>query len=50
MLKYYFDVNEKDTTKLFKDLKIWQAGGEYTEQQGKYPVIFLSFKDIKTSS
>lgn len=38
---------ETDTSHLFRHLKIWQAGKEYTSQQGKYPVIYLTFKDIK---
>lgn len=29
---------------------IWQCGEEYTSYQGKYPVIFLSFKDVKYAS
>jgi len=31
-------------------LQIWQAGEEYTIKQGKYPVIFLTFKDVKESN
>lgn len=45
MLKYFFDV-KGDTTYLFKDKKIWQEE-EYRQMQGKYPVIYLSFKDVK---
>lgn len=29
---------------------IWRCGEQYTSYQGKYPVIFLSFKDVKCSS
>jgi len=50
MLRYFFDVNEKNTQQLFTELKIWQEGYEYTEKQGKYPVIFLTFKDVKTDN
>ncbi|MBP5320484.1 MAG: AAA family ATPase [Kiritimatiellae bacterium] len=32
---------------LFHDKKIWAAGEKYQSEQGKYPVIFLSFKDVK---
>jgi len=39
-----------DNSHLFRHLQIWQAGEEYTGQQGKYPVIFLTFKDIKESN
>jgi hypothetical protein len=38
---------EQDTSYLFRHLKIWQAGEEYASQQGKYPVIYLTFKDVK---
>ena len=44
MLKYFFDVNE-DAKDLFKGLKIENLP-EF-ELQGKYPVIFLTFKDLK---
>ena len=33
--------------KLFDSLAISRAGQEYLEHMGKYPVIFLSFRDIK---
>ena len=32
---------------LFTGLKVSQAGEEVLKHQGKYPVIFLSFKDVK---
>ena len=32
---------------LFHHLKIWELGEEYTKHCGKYPVIFLTFKDVK---
>ncbi len=32
---------------LFRDKKIWAAGTKYRKEQGKHPVIFLSFKDVK---
>jgi hypothetical protein len=44
MLRYFFDINE-DAKGLFKGLKIENLP-EF-EHQGKYPVIFLTFKDIK---
>ena len=48
MLQYYFAsvVYGRETKKLFDGLKILQAGEEYTRHQGKYPVIFLTFKDL----
>ena len=33
--------------KIFKNKKIWACGEKYREYQGKYPVIFVTFKDIK---
>ncbi|MGH7454791.1 MAG: AAA family ATPase [bacterium] len=47
MLRCFFEKTESDTSHLFRRLKIWQAGEEYTSRQGKYPVIYLTFKDIK---
>ena len=32
---------------LFHHLKIWELGEEYTKHCGKYPIIFLTFKDVK---
>jgi len=50
MLRYFFEKTEEDHSALFHHLKIWQAGEEYTRHQGKYPVIFLTFKDVKEST
>ena len=45
MLKTFFEKSAEDTSVYFKDKKIWQQGEKYMQYQGKYPVIFLSFKD-----
>ena len=45
MVRTFFEKTEEDTSVYFSDKKIWSAGKEYREFQGKYPVIFLSFKD-----
>ena len=46
MIKYFFDVRNKDENrKLFEELKIF--GSEYMKEQGKYPVIFVSLKDLR---
>ena len=50
MLRTFFEKTEEDTSKYFIDKKIWAQGAEYIQHQGKYPVIFLSLKDIKSSS
>ena len=47
MLRTFFEKTDKDTSVYFKDKKIWACGNKYREYQGKYPVIFLSFKDVK---
>lgn len=49
MLRVFFEKNEADTSVYFQDKLIWQCGEEYTAYQGKYPVIFLTFKDVKCS-
>ena len=46
MLKYFFDIKgSEENKKLFKDLKIEKSS--YFSEQGKYPVIFISMKEIK---
>lgn len=47
MLKTYFELTDEDTSVLFRDKNIWACGEYYQSHQGKYPVIFLSFKDVK---
>ena len=49
MLKYFFDIENKDKNrKLFENLKI--SGSKYMDEQGKYPVIFISLKDLKADT
>lgn len=52
MLKYFFEKTDVDAVNsyLFENLNIWQAGDEYINQLGKYPVIFLTFKDVKDAN
>ena len=47
MLRVFFEISEDDTSRYFKDKAIWKCGEEYQSHQGKYPVIFLTFKDVK---
>lgn len=47
MLRTFFEKTDKDTSVYFKDKKIWACGKKYRDYQGKYPVIFVTFKDIK---
>ena len=49
MLKYFFENSNEDKSSLFKGLKI-ENQKDIMELQGKYPVIYLSFKDEKHSS
>ena len=49
MLKYFFDVENKEENRtLFENLKI--SNSKYMSEQGKYPVIFISLKDLKADT
>lgn len=50
MLRTFFEKSDEDTAVYFKDKLIWSCGKKYREYQGKYPVIFVSFKDVKANS
>ena len=46
MIRYFFDFeNREENKKLFNNLNISES--EYASEQGKYPVIFVSFKNIE---
>jgi len=45
MLRYFFEHSEKNLAYLFQHFAIWKT--PYREEQGKYPVIFLSLKRVK---
>lgn len=47
MLKTFFEKTDEDTSIYFAEKKIWQCGPKYQSLQGKYPVIMLTFKDVK---
>lgn len=47
MLRTFFEKSQEDTSKYFRDKLIWECGEWYQSYQGKYPVIFLTFKDVK---
>lgn len=47
MLRVFFERSKEDTSVYFRDKKIWACGKEYREYQGKYPVIYVTFKDVK---
>jgi len=48
MLKYFYECTE-DNSDLFNELKISKEE-DIMKKQGKYPVIYLTFKDIKDES
>ena len=47
MLRVFFERTDTDTSRYFTDKAIWKCEEEYRSHQGKYPVIFLTFKDVK---
>lgn len=47
MFRTFFEKTDEDTSVYFRDKKIWSCGKKYRDYQGKYPVIFITFKDIK---
>lgn len=50
MLRVFFEISDEDTSKFFVGTNIWKCGQTYRSHQGKYPVIFLTFKDVKFDS
>lgn len=50
MLRVFFEKTNADTSIYFSDKKIWKCGQEYRSHQGQYPVVFLTFKDVKYNS
>ena len=50
MLKCFFNKNEPKNEKLFTELNIWQTEEYIKSNCGKYPIIFLSFKDAKANN
>lgn len=49
MVEKFFSANYAGRADLFEGTEIWEYG-EYREQQGTYPVIFLSFADVKENN
>lgn len=48
MLRYFFEKTENSNAYLFQDKKIWNIE-QARNLQGKFPVIFLTFKSVKES-
>ena len=47
MLRTFFEKTDENTSRFFTDKKIWACGEKYRAYQGKFPVIFITFKDLK---
>lgn len=50
MLRTFFEKVPEDTSRYFQGSAIWGCGEKYRAYQGAYPVISLSFKDVKADS
>lgn len=50
MLRVFFEKSEQDTSAYFRDKKIWKCGKEYQQYQGKYPVIYISFENVRAET
>ena len=50
MLRYFFELSSDDRAYLFKNLKISSETDLLLKHQGQYPVIYLTFKDVKEHS
>ncbi|WP_248615376.1 AAA family ATPase [Leptotrichia trevisanii] len=49
MIKYFFDIEKKEENrKLFDELNISKS--EYMQEQGQYPVIYISFRNMEEVS
>ena len=50
MLRCFFEKRAEDFSPLFADLSIWQAGDAYRAHFQRYPVVFITFKDVKLAT
>ena len=50
MLRTFFEKTDEDTSKYFRGKAIWRQGARYRNYQGRYPVIFVTFKDVKCNT
>lgn len=48
LLKYYFEKSQENASYMFENYNIWHENDKYKKEQGKYPVINLTFKDVKS--
>ena len=47
-LAAYVERTDEDRTEFFQDLAVWNAGEDVRAQFGRYPLLFLTLKDVKT--
>ena len=47
MLKYYFDINKKESKDIFDGLKIMEQDEKYTSKQNAYPCIYLTLANVR---
>ncbi len=47
MLRVFFEKTDEDNAVYFENTNIWECGERYREEQGRYPVVYFSFKDVK---
>ncbi|XXY54260.1 AAA family ATPase [Sorangium sp. So ce269] len=47
MLRCFFERRDEDLSHLFEGLAIWRAGEAYRAHFQRYPVVFMTFRDVK---
>ncbi len=50
MIEYFYDIQKQNSKELFAEFEIAKHKGFCNEHQNKYPVINLTFKDVKETS
>jgi hypothetical protein len=50
MLRCFFERQDEDLSVLFEGLEVWRAGEACRRHFGRYPVVFLTFRDTKAST
>lgn len=50
MLRTFFEASGENLARYFRGTKIWNCGERYLSHMGKYPVISLTFKDVKADT
>lgn len=50
MLRCFFEKSDEDLSHLFEGLQIWEAGEAYRAHFQRYPVIYLTFKGVRSET